>query len=510
MKLKYIFSAMLAATVLFAGCTKEDPGTLDVIRLSETYLSIPEAGGSASVQVTATEEWAFVETNWPDWLSVDKKSGSAGANNITFTATKAEYGREAELSIRVGTKTQFLRVRQGSLTASEATCQDVIDGPDGKSFIVEGVCTSITNTEYGNWILQDNTGSITVYGTLDAEGKSKNFTSLNIEVGDVVKVQGPKTTYGSTIELVDVTVLSIKKTLVKVLNTEFSLDNDGGEIDVQVAYKGKGVFVDIPAESSWISYVGMDYIPGIPSKIEPSPADTAIVRLQVSVFEASGIRTGQVTFSSPSGKNTSSGTCTIIQGTSTIDATAAEINAAADGNTPYRLSGYVTSIANTTYGNMYVSDYTGTVYVYGTLDAEGKSKNFESLGISAGDIVTVTGPKSTYKGEAELVNVTVEKHSAVEAKTVAEFLAAGKDTNVWYRLTGKVSNIANAEYGNFDLTDETGKVYVYGCAVGYNGQKSSKTFGETGIKDGDTITIVGIRDEYKGTPQVKYAFHVAE
>lgn len=511
MKLRYIFSAMLAATVLFAGCTKEDPGTLDVIQLSETYLSIPEAGGTASVEITATADWAFVQNSCPDWLSVDKRSGAAGTATVTFTAPKAEFGREAELSIQVGTKTQFLRVRQGSMTASKATCQDVIDGPEGKSFIVEGVCTSIADDTLGNWYIEDETGTVYIYGTLDAEGKTKNFSSLNIEVGDVVKIQGPKKIYVSssgskTIELENVKVLEHKKTLVMVLDTEFSLEPEGGKIDVRVAYKGKGAYVEIPEESSWVSYGGsVDYKPGIPTKIEPSPADTAIFKLQVSAMTASGTRTGQVTFWSYDGENASSGICTITQGS---DATAADINAAADGNTPYRISGYVSSIADTTYGNLYISDYTGTVYVYGTLDAEGKSKNFASLGISAGDIVTVTGPKTSYKGSPQLKNVTVEKHSTVKAKTVAEFLAAGNDANVWYRLTGKVSNIANAEYGNFDLTDETGK--VYGCAVGYNGQKYSKTFGKTGIKEGDTITIVGTRNEYMGTPEVVYAFHVAE
>lgn len=93
----------------------------------------------------------------------------------------------------------------------KATCAEIIAGTDGTVFEVTGVCTKITNTTYGNWILTDATGEITVYGTLDAEGNTKNFASLGIEVGDTVTVQGPKATYKTTVELVNVTVLKIAK-----------------------------------------------------------------------------------------------------------------------------------------------------------------------------------------------------------------------------------------------------------------------------------------------------------
>ena len=64
---------------------------------------------------------------------------------------------------------------------------------------------------YGNWMLKDATGEILIYGTLDAEGKTKNFSSLGIEVGDIVTVEGPKKTYNTTVELVDVKVIAIEK-----------------------------------------------------------------------------------------------------------------------------------------------------------------------------------------------------------------------------------------------------------------------------------------------------------
>lgn len=91
------------------------------------------------------------------------------------------------------------------------TCADVIAGEDGVTFRIKGECTEIKNTTFGNWMLKDATGEVYIYGTLDAEGKIKNFGSLGIEVGDIVTVEGPKKTYNTTVELVDVTVIAIEK-----------------------------------------------------------------------------------------------------------------------------------------------------------------------------------------------------------------------------------------------------------------------------------------------------------
>ena len=92
-----------------------------------------------------------------------------------------------------------------------------------------------------------------------------------------------------------------------------------------------------------------------------------------------------------------------------IEATCAEVIAGEDGQV-YRVTGRVVSIANTNYGNWYLEDETGQIYIYGTVDKNGKypkSTSWEMFGINEGDMVTVQGPKSTYKGNAELVDVQV-------------------------------------------------------------------------------------------------------
>lgn len=68
-------------------------------------------------------------------------------------------------------------------------------------------------------------------------------------------------------------------------------------------------------------------------------------------------------------------------------------------------------------------------------------------------------------------------------KTVAEFIAAADNAN-YYELTGKVSGF-NPTYCSFDLTDASGKIYVYSVLDASKSEWTSK------ISNGGTITIYG-------------------
>ena len=102
----------------------------------------------------------------------------------------------------------------------------------------------------------------------------------------------------------------------------------------------------------------------------------------------------------------------------------------------------------------------------------------------------------------------------LKTATVAEFLAAADSKTQPYKLTGKVSKIANATYGNFDLTDATGTVYVYGLVAkdlgGYGpNEANDKSFASIGIKEGDEITIIGYRETYNSKDEVMGAYYVS-
>ncbi len=97
--------------------------------------------------------------------------------------------------------------------------------------------------------------------------------------------------------------------------------------------------------------------------------------------------------------------------------------------------------------------------------------------------------------------VEPEAPAGVIKATVEEFLNEPVDDTQYYMLTGTLENLTDAEYGDFDLVDETGAVYVYGL-TSEPVSKNDKSFWLLGLKEGDVITIIGTRDEYKGKAQV--------
>ncbi len=196
MKLKYFLPAFIAAIAMLFSCSDEDSITqLSEIQVSSSYIAIPVAGGSNSFTIKTQSDWTLEKvTTKKDsvkWLTVSATSGSTGETTVNLSAGSTLDGRSAELLIKSGDKTQHINVIQGLSVVSQATCAEVIAGPDSKTYRVKGTCTSIASTTYGNWYLKDATGEIYIYGTLDAKGAEKNFASLGIEVGDIITVEGP-------------------------------------------------------------------------------------------------------------------------------------------------------------------------------------------------------------------------------------------------------------------------------------------------------------------------------
>ena len=110
--------------------------------------------------------------------------------------------------------------------------------------------------------------------------------------------------------------------------------------------------------------------------------------------------------------------------------------------------------------------------------------------------------------EAAIVTATTEAEPVVGPTytTVAEFLAAAEDANVYYTLKGTITAVANTSYGNFDLTDDTGTVYIYG--LNSPDGATQKYWAASGAKIGDDIVIKTVRASFNGTAQGKNAWFV--
>ncbi|MGM9736673.1 MAG: BACON domain-containing protein [Candidatus Cryptobacteroides sp.] len=497
MKLRYIITSLLAVLALAIGCTELEEAHLSEVQVSQSYIALPVNGGSVDVTVNATSDWAINDI--PEWLSVSPASGAAGKYTVTFHAEAATATNEAILHLVCDGATQVLNVLQmaEAVELPISPISAVLAGEDGTTYRVKGTVGAIQNSLYGNYNVTDETGTIYVYGTL-YEGAEKQFEKLGIEQGDIVTVEGPKLTYGSTIELVNVTVIAIEKSLIKVDSVEpedAMLPIEGGEFNVNLSVKGEGVSVEIPeAAKAWLSVAGLN--------VSSSAASVVFV----AASNEGGDRSVELTFKTSKGGVEYTAATTLTQEGAIIEATAAEINAAEDGSTQYRITGYVSSVANTKSGNLYIKDHTGEVYVYGTND-------FADSGVEEGDIITVVGPKSSYKGAPQMVSVTVENRIDVKDIDLASFRALEDNKEAWYRISGTVAKSTEENtkwdetYGNFALTDGTTEVYVYGVRTGWGGDKGE--FGSLGVKEGDNLTIVCYKTSYKGLIEADGCFYVS-
>ena len=498
MKLRYIFTMLASLLMLaFTGCQEEEGRFLDEVKVSQSYIAIPAEGGSVEITVDAIDSWSIAGV--PEWLTVSPASGSAGQTKVTFSAGAATATNEATLALNCAGVSQTINVLQMTekLEVPISTCNFVnTQGEDGVIYRVKGTVTSIANTQYGNWYLDDGTGVVYIYGTL-YEGATQQFTKHGLEVGDIVTVEGPRKNYNGTIELVDVTVIEIEKSLIKVDAIEPEtgiLPIEGGEFKVTLTCKGDGVSVNVPEDAkSWLYVTGLS-----------TSGSEAVVTFTATENPA-GKRNAELEFVTVSGGVEYKAMTSVTQEGSIAEVSVADFLAQPEGTALYKLTGKVKNLQAGDYGNFDLVDATGSVYVYGltATPVEKNDKSFPTLGIKEGDVVTLIGTRASYKGTDQVGGPAYYvSHVGHVESTVADFLAQPTAADKWYQLTGTIANLVNETYGNFDLVGEDGSsVYVYGLTVAPVA-KNDKSFAQLGLKEGDVVTLIGTRAEYNGTAQV--------
>ena len=144
--------------------------------------------------------------------------------------------------------------------------------------------------------------------------------------------------------------------------------------------------------------------------------------------------------------------------------------------------GEVETVEDTTY------TFTGEYGVSYTVTIKALPENEETHKVSEATVVTVEIPAQTTP-EPEQPTYT----------SVADFIAAPVNDDTFYYLKGTITRVANTTYGNFDLTDETGTIYVYGLYS--EDGVTSKYWATSGAKLGDDIVIYALRSEFNGQNQ---------
>ena len=513
MKLRYFIPTLVAVLAMLVGCSEDnDPTYLGNIKVSQSYIGLPAAGGSVTVTVNAADDWQF--TDVPDWLTVSPAQGSAGQTEVTFSSGEVTETKTATINLKCGSSTQEINVVQEAevsdpviITVKEALDLIKSGNPPASAVYVRGIVCRIQeiSVQYGNatyFLSDDGTYGdgnwLEVYRGLWI-GAEKFTKGDEFGVGDELVVKGVLMDYNGTPETAQGTceVISITKSLIGIDQvemlggeegegigvTEFPLE--GGQAKISVMTKGSGFHITIPEEAKkWlhIADFGANY-----------------VTLEADVNNG-GDRTVKVLLSTEANGTTYTCEQAFTQKGAIVDVTVAEFNAAEVGDTQYRMTGIITRVANASYGNFYIADYSGETYVYGV----GAKGYFETLGLEEGDIVTIVGKRGQYKETIEVLNTTVEDAKSVQEVTLDEFLAQPDDPTLYYKVTGIVDEIANASYGNLYLKSGDTRLYVYGCYPGWGatGDFRKNCLADKGIEVGDELTVIGVKSTYKDTPQV--------
>lgn len=423
-----------------------------------------------------------------DWTDVtDVKIDPASFNsNYTFMGNNTKFYKE---NLAGGTAPELLVAKNGGSFAAKVS----LGGKSGEMTLAFKANKNLTVTVEGATLGEATiTGNDYLYPvTVDAGTTELTITfqagSSNVRLDNIKLYQGTAKKPAGLSWGKASTTLTIGKEITLTLSNENNLPVTYSSSKDSVATISQEGVITLKAEGKTIltaSFAGNDEY------------EAQSVSVEVTVKAAEG------------GEGGEGGETTVV------NATCAEIIAGADG-TVYKVKGVCTEIQNTTYGNWMLTDETGEVFIYGTLDANGQSKNFASLGIEVGDTVTVQGPKSTYNGTAQLKNITVlaiakkkggdtptpeiEKITVSNALQLIAELEDNKTTEKEYQVEGYVTTVdeISAKYGNatFDIADAQGgttvlKVYRAMNAVG------DKITDENMLQVGDLVIVQGKLQKY--------------
>ena len=538
MKLRNLLIGALAAVGFMTACEMEQNLGTPKIALSESELAFDKDGGSRTITVVATRDWA-VEEN-ADWLAVSPNEGTASSvvQDVVLTVLPNDgMDREVEVKFTIGMTSKYLKVVQagpgGSAEQLIVFFNDFDKEEATKSYGSSGGSWPYLDL-FDGWMNQTGTGAASVtynYSGMSARANSTSDSNYSDYAGSGMNnMFFGKSAYLATkgIALGDATSFELTFGTEKYsqdngsvfTNSEFHvyLSNDGEKWVELKDY----TFAGGTTEGRW----------NVASANFSVPAGTETLSVCMAVDVASSYRMDDlklvisdkqgtaVDFSAAKEMDFTAGGSSsgepVTPPSNITDVTVAEFNEKPVSTSDwYRLSGTVGGPVNMTYGNFDLIDETGKVYVYGISNWSEYSSRF-----AEGGTVTVVGQRGDYNGKIEVLEAYIEsftpgsgdpgndpgndesgKPASLTKATVEEFLAAEVSSDVWYELTGEITSIVSGNaYGNLYINDGTGEVYIYGLTNGWVGY-NDKSFDSIGLKVGDTVTIGTLRGEYNGSPQ---------
>lgn len=555
MKIKHLFLSVLAMASVAVACNKNvDPNDgKPSLTLNPTELTFEIDGGTKTVAVEANREWSVVDGDKTAWVKAEKASDT----EITVTVEpNTGFDRSLEFTVRmVGVKKTFKVSQKGTGAQEDAYVyhnnfdkEDAVKDGNYWPYLDKSECwkneegSGVSTVTYAS-----STATVRQSGKLSnaegytdyaGSGRNKIFFGANANL----QIQNITLPASTNFELTFGGNRYIQSDASNVFNhDEFKVyvSNDGKKY-VELAY----AFANGDPDGKW----------SLASSKFTVPSGTSALYIYFTATKASAYSIDDVSLltSATAGTEIDFSKGTEIGGGSTpVEPTPGEkptltkVTVAEfltkDVNTTdwYELTGTVSNIASTVYGNFTLTDETGSVYIYGLQKdyAAGNAKNFESLDIKAGDNITIGTLRAEFKGTAQgggkeyaafLVSkngsspvdpeptdptdptedpTTITWKADVNAKSYDATAKVGDETYKGFKLgSGK-------GVGTIDVTIPSGTSKVTFYAGAWAGKKSTLSFSMDGTEvskfavasvtgftgDSNDFTLTGVTDEYKYT-----------
>lgn len=507
---KIIAAIALPLMALFTSC-EQDLEVASKVSTDKSVYAVEANGGEVTVKLLAPQDWTATVSpasslDEVEGITVEPASGNGSSQIVEVTVKVPEnkgYNRKANVSFVGETISGAITITQVGEKGErllECSIAEFLKKPVDASvyYVLTGVVANSVNPDtYSNFDLVDpKTGDkVLIYGLAKKEDVSNQkiglLKELGIEEGDQITIASTRGAYNGTPQGMKSYYISHKKSEAPMIKLGMSEVTAAKGSDFDLAVSSNMVTWTLSSNVSWLTFV-------------PATGDKSTT-VKVSVAEDGEGTEGVITLAA---EGLESVNCKVTR-TDIKDVTIAEFLEAPVGDKPYRIVAKIESIVNDQFGNLYAEDATGRVYVYGlTATKQAKNdKSFPTLGLRAGDIITIVGTRGQYadaKVEDQKEQVSgayLEASCKSTDVTITEFLAKEVASKYlespYYRLTGVIKEIVKEEYGNFYFKEEASEtfVYVYGLTKAPVA-KNDKSFASLGLKVGDKVTLVGQRGQF--------------
>ena len=552
---------MILAAIASCKEEKEDFG-VPSIGVSTNSVSFSEAEGRQTVKILSSRDWkadiTFTEEVEEPWLVVSPASGSASNDSVdvvfSVLANSAE-DRSASVTFNAGALSATVSVFQKGEVAKEYDAiEDVRALYQGENVTISEdwtICgTVISNyrhsesgglnnaTSQKSVVIQDETAGIVLF--LAENNKElalgdrievkvnglvlQRFDNGSLQINAVPMDRITKITTGSQVEPKTISASELvtgeyESQYVAVTDVQV-VDSDLGKTFVTQDGEGKDRHTSI----NFISRTGVRFL--LFSSAYSTFGDQPVPEGSGTLKGIAAVHGGDYQISITSTDDYAELTGERFDNSGferpqPTKATIAEVLAASvSGSVWYEITGTISNIEASDYGNFTITDETGSIYVYGLTSewrADGKNdQSFPELGLKAGDILTLAGTRDEYKDEPQIGGPAYyishkdgggedpdpDEPGDLKVATIAEFLAAEPGDGVWYQLTGEMYDIYNTQYGNFWIRDDAGnQVEVFGLTAEGPLSGNDKSFSTLGLKEGDILTFATLRGEFEGEAQ---------